>query len=186
MFKKIICLSLLLCCASFPAAAENREKALNLSFMLGNQTFEGNQSLQTSTAWGVNLGYNFTENWGIEGVYTSTNADAKNGSTTDTKVKTRRLDLLYHFIPTQKLVPYVALGVGSIESNPDDGSSRNHLLVNYGVGIKYFILDDLIALRVDVRHLLDFPEPDNSLQYSAGFTFQLSRPKQPVKTDKVQ
>ena len=177
MPKIIICLTLLLCCVTLPAAAENRAKALNLSTMLGNQVFEGNQSLESSLFWGINLGYNFTENWGIEGVYTQVDADAKSDSTSDTKVKTYHLDLLYHFMPTQKLVPYFATGLGAIDSNPDQGQNRNHLLFNYGVGVKYFILDDLIALRADIRHLIDCPEPDNNLQYSAGLTFQLGRPK---------
>ena len=177
MPKVIIALTLLLCCMTLPVAAENRAKALNLSTMLGSQVFEGNQSLHSSRFWGINLGYNFTENWGIEGVYTQVKADAKDNSTTDTKVKTYRLDLLYHFMPTQKFVPYFATGLGTIDSNPKQGQSRDHLLFNYGVGIKYFILDDLIALRADIRHLIDCPEPDNNLQYSAGLTFQLGRPK---------
>ena len=177
MPKIIIVLTLLLCCIALPATAENRAKALNLSTMLGSQVFEGNQSLRSSLFRGVNLGYNFTENWGIEGVYTQVKADAKDNSKTDTKVKTYHLDLLYHFIPTQNFVPYFATGLGAISSNPKQGQSRDHLLFNYGVGIKYFILDDLIALRADVRHLLDCPDPYNNLQYSAGLTFQLGRPK---------
>jgi OOP family OmpA-OmpF porin len=177
MPKLIITLTFLLCCISYPVAAANRTKALNLSTMLGGQVFEGNQSLYSSLFWGIDLGYNFTENWGLEGIYTQTNADAKGDSATDTKVKTYHLDLLYHFIPTQKFVPYVALGLGGMDSNPDKGSSQNHLLFNYGVGMKYFILDDLIALRAEVRHLIDVPEPYNNLQYSTGLTFQLSRPK---------
>lgn len=176
MVKKIIAIAFLLFCISSPAAAENQSGSLNLSPMLGSQVFEGNQALDSSTFWGINLGYNFTENWGIESVFTRTKADAKDNSTSDTKVKTYRLDLLYHVRPTKKLVPYFALGFGAIDSNPNNGSSRSHLLFNYGVGIKYFILDNLIALRADVRHLLDFPEPYNNLQYSAGLTFQLGRP----------
>lgn len=184
MPKIIIALTLVLCCAALPVAAENRAKALNLSTMLGSQVFEGNQSLDSSLFWGLNLGYNFTENWAIEGVYSQVDAEAKGNSTADTKVKTYHLDLLYHFMPTQKFVPYFATGLGGINSNPDKGSSRNHLLFNYGIGIKYFILDDLIALRADIRHLIDFPEPYNNLQYSAGFTFQLGRPKGYKKENK--
>ncbi len=186
MPKTIIVLTLLLCCISLPVAAENRPRALNLSTMLGTQVFEGNQSLDSSVFWGINLGYNFTENWGIEGDYTQVKADAKNNSTTDTKVKTYHLDLLYHFMPTQKFVPYFATGLGAIDSNPKQGQSRNHFLLNYGVGFKYFILDNLIALRADIRHLIDCPEPYNNLQYSAGLTFQLSRPKGYKRVNKSQ
>ena len=63
MVKKIIAIAFLLFCISFPVAAENQSGALNLSPMLGSQVFEGNQALDSSTFWGVNLGYNFTENW---------------------------------------------------------------------------------------------------------------------------
>ncbi|MDA3901909.1 MAG: outer membrane beta-barrel domain-containing protein [Desulfuromusa sp.] len=175
MLKKIIYLTILLGCFSLPVAAENQSGAYSISAMLGRQMFEGNLSLDTSEVWGVGIGYNFDKNWTVEGVYTSTNADAEDASTTDTKVETYHLDALYHFWPDKKLVPYFAAGLGAIYSSPDVGPDRDHLLFNYGVGFKYFFLDDLIALRADVRHLVDFPEPDNSLQYSVGLTFQLSK-----------
>ena len=179
MLRRIFFLSVVLCMLAFPAAAANQAGAFSVSPMLGGHTFEGNLSLDTSAFWGIGLGYNLTENWGIEGVYTRTDADAEDVSTTDTKVETYRLDVLYHFMPDQKFVPYIAAGLGAIYSSPDVGADRDHLLFNYGVGVKYFILDDLIALRADVRHLVDFPEPDNSLQYSAGLTFQLGKSSPP-------
>ena len=179
MLKRIIVISLALCLLALPAAAANLPGAFSISPMLGGHIFEGNLSLDSSTFWGIGVGYNLTENWGLEGVYTRTDADAEDASTTDTKVETYRLDVLYHFMPDQKLVPYVAAGLGAIYSSPAIGADRDHLLFNYGVGIKYYILDDLIALRADVRHLVDFPEPDNSLQYSAGLTFQLGKSSPP-------
>lgn len=175
MLKKIMCLAVLLCCFSLTAAAENQSGAGAISLLLGHQTFEESLSLETAEVWGVGIGYNFNENWAVEGVYTSTNADAEDLSTTDTKVETYHLDALYHFSPEKKLVPYIAVGLGAIYSSPEVGSDRDHVLFNYGVGIKYFILDNLIALRAEIRHLVDFPEPDNSLQYSAGLTFQLGK-----------
>ena len=176
MFKKIIHLSILFCLFSIPAWAGIQPGAFTLSPMYGSHTFEGNLSLDSSDFWGIGLGYNLTENWALEAVYTKTDADAEDTTTTDTDVETYRLDALYHFWPSNKLVPYLAAGLGGISSDPDVGSSSNHLLFNYGAGIKYFILDDLIALRAEIRHLLDFPEPDNSLQYSAGLTFQFGKP----------
>jgi len=184
MIKKILLLFLLCCCLALPAGAAIQSGAFTLSPMIGGHIFEGNQSLEDSKFWGVGLGYNLTENWALEGVYTRTDADADDSSTTDTKVETIRLDTLYHFNPTKKLVPYIVAGLGGIYSDPDSGAERDHLLFNYGLGLKYFILDDLIALRADVRHLLDFPEPDNNLQYSAGLIFQLGKPApaaEPVK-----
>jgi len=176
MLRKSIYLTLLICCFSLPAAASNQSGAFTLSPFLGNHVFEGNQSLDTSSFWGVGLGYNLTENWAVEAVYSKTDADAEDLSTTDTKVETYHLDALYHFWPDKTFVPYIAAGLGTIYSSPEGTSDRDHLLFNYGAGFKYFILDDLIALRADVRHLVDFPEPDNNLQYSAGLTFQLGKP----------
>lgn len=174
MLKKLA-LTLCLCFFSLPAVAAMQPGAATLSPLLGGQIFDGDQSLERSTFLGFGLGYNLTENWALEGVYTRADADADDTSTSDTKVETLRLDGLYHFRPTEKLVPYIAAGLGGIYSDPDSGKNRDHLLLNYGIGIKYFVLDDLIALRADVRHLLDFPEPDHNLQYSAGLVFQFGR-----------
>lgn len=178
MFKKITFLAVLFCCFSLPASAGMQLKALTLSTMFGSHMFEGNQSLETTDFWNIGLGYNLTKNWAIEGSYsrTDTDAEAEDISTSDTKVEIYRLETLYHLQPTEKLVPYVVAGIGAIHSSPAAGADRDHFLFNYGVGIKYFILDDLIALRADVRHLVDFPEPDNNLQYSMGLTFQLGKP----------
>lgn len=184
MFKKVLLLLFVASCLALPVSAEIQPGAFTLSPMIGGHIFEGNQSLDESSFWGIGLGYNLTESWAVEGVYTRTDADADDASTTDTKVETIRLDALYHFNSSNKLVPYLVAGLGGIYSDPDSGAERDHLLFNYGVGLKYFILDDLIALRADVRHLLDFPEPDNNLQYSAGLVFQLGKPApaaQPVE-----
>jgi len=175
MLKKIIYLTLILCCFALPAAAQNQSGAFTISPLFGGHAFENDLSLETSPFWGIALGYNLTENWGLEGIYTRTDADADNITAADTKVETYRLDALYHFRPTEKLVPYLALGLGTISSSPDGGSVQNDLSFDYGVGIKYFVLDDLIALRADVRHLVAVDEPDSSLQYFAGLTFQLGK-----------
>lgn len=178
MLKRIIYLVTFICCFSLPVAAGMQSGALTLSPMYGNHMFEGTQSLKTTDFWSIGLGYNLTENWMIEAVYSATDtaAEAEDASTTATKVEIYRLDTLYHFQPTKKLVPYVVAGIGAIYASPTVGPDRDHFLFNYGVGIKYFFLDELIALRADIRHLVDFPEPDNNLQYSVGLTFQLGRP----------
>ena len=181
MFKKIIYLTVLVFCFSLPVSAKNLPGAFTLSPMLGGHIFEGNQPLESTNIWGLGLGYNFTENWAIEGIYTrtDTDAEAEDNSTSATKVETYHLDALYHFQPTKKLVPYVVAGIGAIYSSPAVDSDRDHFFFNYGIGIKYFILDDLIALRAEVRHLIDFPEPDNNLQYLAGLTFHLGKSDPP-------
>ena len=169
-------LLLLALCLSFSltAYAAVKEKAFTITPMIGGHSFEGNLDLNDSAFLGIGLGYNLTEKWAIEGVFTHTKADGEDGAS-DADVQTYRLDALYHIWSDKAFVPYLAAGVGGISTDYDQGDDRDHLLLNYGAGIKYFILDDLVALRADVRHLLDFPEPDNSLQYSIGLTFQMGK-----------
>ncbi len=179
MYKKVLLMSFAFCCLSLPASAEIQPGAFTLSPMVGGHLFDGDQSLETSTLWGLAIGYNLNFNWALETAYTKTVADAKDASTFDTKVETYRIDTLYHFQPRKKMVPYFVAGLGAIYSDPDVGAARDHLLFNYGVGIKYFILDHLIALRADIRHLIDLPEPNQNLQYTVGLTFQLGKPSPP-------
>lgn len=166
---------LLVVLSALPGQAQIQENAWTLSPMIGGHLFDGDQDLETSTVLGLGLGYNLTRNWAIEGVFTQTEADADLPGTADADVTTYRLDGLYHFQPDRQLVPYLAAGVGGISTDPQHGEERDHLLLDYGVGIKYFVLDHLIALRADIRHLMDFPEPDHNLQYTAGLTFQFGK-----------
>ncbi len=175
MLKKLLILCALAACWAAPAAAGIMPGSFSLSPMVGGHVFEGNQSLENSLLGGIGLGYNLTEHAALEAVFTQTNADAEDASTSDSKVRTYRLDALYHFTPENTLVPYLAIGFGGIDTNPDDSDIERHFMANYGVGIKYF-LDQWVALRADVRHLLNFPEPDNNLLYSAGLYIQFGTP----------
>lgn len=172
--KVVLCIALLLC-LTVTAGAEIQSGAFTLSPFYGGHLFDGAQSLDNSDFWGFGLGYNLDQRWALEGVYTNTEGEADAATANDVKVKTLRLDTLYHFKLSDTVVPYAAAGLGGIFSNPDQGKDKDHFLVSYGVGVKYFILDHLIALRADVRHLLDFPEPNHNLQYSAGLVFQFGR-----------
>lgn len=149
-----------------------------LSPMAGGHIFDNDQNLDDSSFWSIGLGYNLSKHAALEAVYSRTNADGETAAFSDAKVQTYRLDALYHFLPEQSLVPYLAVGFGGIIINPDTGSSSEHLLANLGAGVKYF-LNDFFALRADVRYLLDFPEPDNNLLYSAGLVFQFGTPDAP-------
>ena len=175
MPHRIICLIVLLSCLAVPTWAGIQPRSFTLSPMVGGYLFEGNQSLEHSLFGSLGLGYNLTRLAALEAVFLYAQADANDSSTTDTTVKSLRLDALYHFSPNSELVPYFAVGMGGITLNPDGAGDRDHFLVNYGAGIKYFISDS-IALRADVRHLLEFRNPNHHLLYSAGLIFQFGAP----------
>ncbi|NOQ51117.1 MAG: outer membrane beta-barrel domain-containing protein [Desulfuromonadaceae bacterium] len=175
MLKKIALCLVLFCLLTSPVWAEIQPGVFTLSPMIGGYVFDDDQNLEDSFLLSLGLGYNLNKNWAVEAVFTDTDADADNASGSDTDVQTYRLDTLYHFMPDNKLVPYLAAGIGGISAEPDVGGRHDHLLANYGAGIKYFFNEN-VALRADVRHLLDFPEPENNLIYSAGLLFQFGAP----------
>lgn len=146
-----------------------------LSPMFGGHIFDDEQNLEDSSLWSVGLGFNLTDRAALEAVYSRTDADADAAASSDAKVQSYRLDALYHFRPQQQLVPYLAVGLGEIIIDPNSGSNSEHLLANVGGGLKFF-LNDFVAIRADVRYLLDFPEPEDNFLYSAGLVFQLGTP----------
>lgn len=93
------------------------------------------------------------------------------------------VDILYNFMPEKNLVPFVVVGGGGTNFNtPNTPSEKSHYagLVNYGLGLKYFVADN-VALRGDVRHVLLVHDlGENNLEYSVGLTFQFGGVKKAV------
>lgn len=126
-----------------------------LSPIAGGITFDGKQHLETSPVYGGRIGYNITRAFGVEGVFDYARSK---GTITGNNVDFYRygVDLLYHFMPENRLVPYVAAGAAGITFKNDtatSSSSQPKGAFDYGVGLKYFLAKNL-ALRGDVRHLI--------------------------------
>lgn len=164
--------AVLLCVAFLCGAvhAGNRSDSFSLSPMIGGYIFEGDQDLDNALTYSLGLGYNLTDSWSTEFVLNYFNADTESSSGSDVDGLVYRLDALYHFMPGNALVPYVAGGLGGITLDPDSGGSDTDFLVNYGVGLKYFFTEDL-AVRGDVRHIHAFGDPENNFVYTAGLTY---------------
>ncbi len=150
--------------------AANKSGSFSLSPMLGGHVFEGDQDLDDALTYSLGLGYNLTDSWSTEFVLNYFNADADSSAGDDTEGLVYRLDTLYHFMPESPLVPYIAGGLGGITLDPDHHSSDTDFLLNYGIGLKYF-LNDSLALRGDLRHIYAFGDPENNFVYSAGLTY---------------
>jgi OOP family OmpA-OmpF porin len=118
--------------------AENRPGAFTVSPLIGGYVFEGDQDLKDRPSYGMGIGYNFDKNWGLEGVFNYVDTESeKDGGDVDAFLY--RFDALYHFNADQKLVPYLAAGIGGITLDPDRESNDTDFLMNYGGGLKYFI-----------------------------------------------
>ncbi len=181
--KKSSVLILIVSCVLFlflagGAAAEMRAGAASISPMIGGYVFDGEQDVDNALTYGLGIGYNLTERWGVEAAFNYVNADFETGNR-EMNVSLGRLDALYHFNVTDRFVPYLAAGVGGINFNPDGAKSDEDALVNYGVGVKYFLTKN-IALRGDVRHVISFDETYSNLLYTAGLSFFFGGEKETV------
>ena len=142
--------------ASPPLLAGERAGAVSLSPYIGGYTFDGAQSLRTNPVYGLRLGYDFTDNFAAEGVFNYVPTKSSRGFGRSVDAISYRLDLLYNFMPSEKLVPYLAVGGGGTQV---EYKNTDHTVyaptANVGGGLKYFITDS-VALRADVRQLFVF------------------------------
>ncbi|MFA7403351.1 MAG: OmpA family protein [Pelobacteraceae bacterium] len=152
------------------ASAGNKANTFSVSPVVGGITYEGNQHLETAPVFGGRVGYNFTKALGIEALFDYSRTESTlTGKTLD--LYRYGGDLLYHFWPDNKFVPYLAAGYGgmNLKGDPYPGNSKTKGVVDYGVGFKYFVTED-IAWRNDVRGLLYYyPKDDqHALEYTTG------------------
>lgn len=150
-------------------SAEIKPGSFFLSPSIGGYVFEGNEDLKNNLLYGLGLGYHFDKNWAAEAIFNYVDTETDPGGV-DVNAYLYRVEALYHLFPDNRLVPYLAAGIGGITLDPANAKSDSDFMVDYGVGLKYF-LNDFIALRGDVRHVLPFDESRNNLAYSVGLTF---------------
>lgn len=138
------------------ASAGNKGGTFSVSPVIGGVTFEGDTKLEVSPLFGGRVGYNFTDSLGIEALFDFAETKFKD---TDTARDYYRYggELLYHFMPKNKFVPYLAAGAAGMNFNKTAAGQTDHNtkeIFDYGVGFKYFVTED-VAWRADVRHLFN-------------------------------
>lgn len=134
------------------ASAGNKAESFSVSPIIGGYTFDGVQHLDTNLVYGARAGYNFTKSLGIEALFDYVNpTDSTKGSTKNIAMFRYGGELLYHFMPDNNFVPYLAAGYAGL--NFDKVEKKTRGAADYGVGAKYFI-NDSFALRGDVRHII--------------------------------
>ncbi len=151
------------------AFAGNNDGQFSISPVVGGYTFEGGkQHLDTNVVYGARAGYNFTKAIGAEALFDYVYTESYKGKG---KVDMYRYggELLYHFMPDNKFVPYLAAGYAGLNFKGGQINKKTHGAFDYGLGAKYFVNDNF-ALRADVRHILyRFNSTDfNNLEYTLG------------------
>ncbi|HVN70517.1 MAG TPA: outer membrane beta-barrel protein, partial [Desulfomonilia bacterium] len=193
---------LIICIFATGAFAENRAGAINITPFVGGFNFDNDGNLPYDPGWtyGIGLGYNISEklaaefafNWVKSEFNNNHNAEwttkGPNWGTKDANVTLYRFELLYHLtglLPGDMIVPFLAAGVG-MERLPhwNGGDPSNQFMADYGGGLKYFLTRD-IALRGDVRHVIDWRGDRNwnNFLYTLGLTYEIGGKKEEVKEE---
>ncbi len=174
-------------CFPTTVLAENRAGSFNISPMVGAHIFKESEGFQNSGFVGLNVGYNFTKNWGLEFVGTAADVKYEPEGTGEFRYWTGRVEGLYHFRPTEKFVPYIGAGIGAafLSQNVPGDPVNEDVFLNYGLGFKYFTTDWL-AFRFDARHAVrheaEYAPTSHGKNYanfmfSGGLTFQMGGEK---------
>ncbi|MEJ2471132.1 MAG: OmpA family protein [Desulfuromonadales bacterium] len=191
-FLRMALLASLITAVWLPAAthAGQREGAFSLSPVIGYHVFEGDQKTDDAVYGGLSFGYNVSKRWAAELELRYTSTEFEGTGDTDFDIASGGINALYHFNPDGPLVPYATAGFGIMSfSNVSSADDDQDFMMNWGLGAKYFFREDM-ALRVEVRHLLDLhsdrvwdqgtgDDIDNNLLASAGLSFQFGGPTTP-------
>jgi len=170
--------------------AENQAGQTHVSFFIGGYTFDHDLGLQTGFTGGLGLGYNLTDRWGLEIEGHTMGSNYRTGSTVsgrqDREIQSYlyHLDVLYHFMPRKKLVPFLAAGAGGITYDPKDNdlNTDTDFAADYGAGLKYFV-KPFLALRADIRNVFTFRSDDDhysNILYTLGVTMVLGGKEKPL------
>lgn len=162
-------LGILACQSSF---AFNHAGTVSLTAGGGYDYFSSKRHVKNSgVGFGI-LGYNFTDQWGIEALLGVFNTRSRHVDNYDELVKGSMFafNAAYHFNPYGGIQPYLLAGPGVMGFNPNGTDAHNEGNVNAALGADYFF-NEIVALRVEVRDFYTFTGGKNDIFISGGVTF---------------
>ncbi len=163
------------------ALAQVKADSIHLSIMPGGLFPDSDLNIDDGMQYSLGLGYNFTENWGLEvlgSMAHSLDMD-KDFGRGDSDVSHLRANAVYHFGNNNAFVPYMTAGLGGFWASYDrdnrannDDDDYNAFAANAGVGFKYFF-NETVALRVEANNVHAFKDGgSDNLALNGGLTFQ--------------
>lgn len=168
-----------------PALAGTRAGGTSLSLAAGGLVFDGMEKLNAGPVIGVRVGYDAHKSVGLEGSFGFVNT---RGRTVTDQVYgyIYRADALYYLLPDSNFVPFLAAGIGGMTliDSPVYGN-RNSLLLDYGLGFKYFVADT-VALRADARGLATYDTNAHGHgEFTVGVNYYFGRGEQAMAVKPV-
>lgn len=172
--KKLLLTSLLCASALFAESDYNYEIT---PMAVGTYT-EGTMDLERNFASaGLSIGRNLENNMfdqvelGFIRSIEDVNYDGNNNDTGITRIFT---NLIKEYEFTGNYSFYSLIGVGYEIFDNEALGNEDSMFGNYGLGIKYKVDTDL-AIKADVRHLIETDHGDNNLLYTIGLAFSFGK-----------
>ena len=178
--KKILLTSAL--CATMMFAA-NSEYKYEITPMIGGVYTEGNLDLERNYAdAGLALGFNLDDSMFDQvelGFLRSLEDVEYDAPSEDTGVTRVFLNVLKDYPLSSSTSLYALAGAGLEFFDNEAYDNEDGLFANYGVGIKYKI-SEMVSLKADVRHLVEFDHGDNNLLYTVGLAIPFGKKAAPA------
>ncbi len=138
--------------------------------------FDKEASVDDKAGFNLNMGYRFNKPFGIELSYSQVNTDL-DPSGADVKLQDIHLDGLWYLANDGKVLPYAALGIGTLDADIDGFESDSEEAVNFGLGVKAHLTSFLRA-RLDARWLYgtDTYQDHSALTLGLSYVFGGTKP----------
>ncbi|WP_419770434.1 MAG: OmpA family protein [Candidatus Marinarcus sp.] len=151
--------------------AANNDYKYEITPMIGGAYTEGNLNLDRNyTNIGLALGFNLEESMfdqvelGILRTLQSVDYENSAGKTSITRMFA---NVIKEYPLTNNSAVYALVGAGVEVFSKDQFNNNDGLFGNYGFGYKYTFDNDM-ALKFDLRHLIESDHADNNLLYTVG------------------
>ncbi|GFO69692.1 hypothetical protein GMLC_32710 [Geomonas limicola] len=168
--------------ASSSGFAESSSKNLILTGELGGFLPGGAEHIDPAPQFGLKIGTSITDLITIESGISFTPATSTSGLSSN--FSQLQLEFLYQFLKKDQWRLYGAIGVGGTLGS---GAVKSGANADFGLGAFYF-LSDRLALRSDIRDVIEVANIGNNLLVSAGvsYFFDFNTPSQPVSLSRYR
>lgn len=171
-------------CASLVFAQS--EYKYEITPLVGGVVTEGNMNLDDHYGvGGLSLGFNLENSMfdQIELGFLTSLGDVDYSDNKDTSVTRIFSNLIKEYELSAKSSLYALIGAGVEVYQNEAFKNESGLFGNYGVGFKYKINDNM-ALKTDIRHLIETDHGDNNLIYTVGLAIPFGKKAAPVVEEK--
>ena len=166
---------------SSPALASLGKGNSEVGVDLGMTQFDDNTFDNTGLTMGVRGGYHFTDLFELEGQIASTSADDQvGGIDVDLNARSLFVNGVFNFHPTQNIIPYVLVGLGSTDVEVDiSGLGKvddSATATQAGFGSRFFFgQNKKVGVRVEVSFLNEdtFDESSTHTNILGSLTWKL-------------